>query len=125
MIHHWSIARRLFVAHLLFMLALTAVVGTATYVDARDHAYQEAGRRMAGIATSVADNPLVLQAAAAPNPSALLQPYAMEVMRDAQADFITIMAPDRTRWTHPRDEELGKPYIGSIDAVLNDPATTE
>ena len=27
MIHRWSIARRLFVAHLLFMLALTAVVG--------------------------------------------------------------------------------------------------
>jgi len=125
LIHHWSIARRLFVAHLLFMLALTAVVGTATYVDARDHAYQEAGRRMAGIATSVADNPLVLQAAAAPNPSALLQPYAMEVMRDAQADFITIMAPDRTRWTHPRDEELGKPYIGSIDAALQGRVFTE
>ncbi|MEV8041588.1 ATP-binding protein [Arthrobacter sp. NPDC080082] len=125
MIHHWSIARRLFVAHLLFMLALTAVVGTATYVDARDHAYQEAGRRMAGIATAVADNPLVLQAAAAPNPSALLQPYAMEVMRDAQADFITIMAPDRTRWTHPRDEELGKPYIGSIDAALQGRVFTE
>ncbi len=36
---------------------------------------------MAGVATAVADNPLVLQAAAAPDPSALLQPYALEVMR--------------------------------------------
>lgn len=125
MIHHWSIARRLFVAHLLFMLALTAVVGTATFVDARDHAYEEAGRRMAGIATAVADNPLVLQAASSPDPSALLQPYALQVMRDARADFITIMAPDRTRWTHPRDEELGKPYIGSIDAALNGQVFTE
>jgi sensor histidine kinase regulating citrate/malate metabolism len=125
LIHHWSIARRLFVAHLLFMLALTAVVGTATFVDARDHAYEEAGRRMAGIATAVADNPLVLQAASAPNPSARLQPYALEVMRDARADFITIMAPDRTRWTHPRNEELGKPYIGSIDAALRGEVFTE
>ncbi|QDY91880.1 sensor histidine kinase [Arthrobacter sp. UKPF54-2] len=125
MIHHWSIARRLFVAHLLFMLALTAVVGTATFVDARDHAYEEAGRRMAGIATAVADNPLVLQAAASPDPSARLQPYALQVMRDAHADFITIMAPDRTRWTHPRDEELGKPYIGSIDAALKGEVFTE
>ncbi|NUU30767.1 sensor histidine kinase [Arthrobacter sp. C9C5] len=125
MIHHWSIARRLFVAHLLFMLALTAVVGTATFVDARDHAYEEAGRRMAGIATAVADNPLVLQAASAPDPSARLQPYALEVMRDARADFITIMAPDRTRWTHPRNEELGKPYIGSIDAALRGEVFTE
>ncbi|MCX6500030.1 MAG: PAS domain-containing protein, partial [Arthrobacter sp.] len=123
--HKWSIARRLFVAHLLFMLALTATVGTATFIDARDHAYDEAGRRMAGIATSVADNPLVLQAASAANPTALLQPYALEIMHDAGADFVTIMAPDRTRWTHPNDEELGKPYIGSIDAALKGQVFTE
>ncbi|MET4134542.1 sensor histidine kinase [Pseudarthrobacter sp. PvP090] len=125
MIHRWSIARRLFVAHLLFMLTLTAIVGTATFVDARDHAYDEAGRRMAAVATSVADNPLVLEAADAADPTALLQPYALKVTEDADADFITIMAPDRTRWTHPRDEELGKPYIGSIDAALNGQVFTE
>ncbi|BCW66554.1 histidine kinase [Arthrobacter sp. NicSoilB4] len=125
MIHRWSIARRLFVAHLLFMLALTAVVGTATFVDARDHAYDEAGRRMAAVATTMADNPLVLDAAGAADPTALLQPYALKVMADADADFITIMAPDRTRWTHPREEELGKPYIGSIDAALNGQVFTE
>ncbi|MEO5993985.1 MAG: ATP-binding protein [Arthrobacter sp.] len=125
MIHRWSIARRLFVAHLLFMLALTAIVGTATFVDARDHAYYEAGRRMAGVATAVADNPLVLAAAGDANPTALLQPYALKVMEDAQADFITIMAPDRTRWTHPRAEELGKPYIGSIDPALEGRIFTE
>ncbi|MCB5294901.1 sensor histidine kinase [Arthrobacter sp. SO3] len=125
MIHRWSIARRLFVAHLLFILSLTAVVGTATFVDARDHAYDEAGRRMAAVATAVADSPLVLEAAGAPDPSALLQPYAMKVMADANADFITIMAPDRTRWTHPRNEELGKPYIGSIDAALDGRVFTE
>ncbi|AOT04091.1 sensor histidine kinase [Arthrobacter sp. U41] len=125
MIHHWSIARRLFVAHLLFMLTLTAFVGTATFVDARDQAYDEAGRRMAAVATAVADNPLVLDAADAADPSALLQPYAMKVTEDADADFITIMAPDRTRWTHPRDEELGKPYIGSIDAALDGEVFTE
>ncbi len=125
MIHPWSIARRLFVAHLLFMVALTAIVGTATFVDARDHAYSEAGRRMAGIATTVADAPFVLAAAGTANPSALLQPYALKVMNDADADFVTIMAPDRTRWTHPRSEELGKPYIGSIDAALNGQVFTE
>ena len=125
MIHRWSIARRLFVAHLLFLLALTAVVGTAVFVDARDQAYDEAGRRMAGVATAVANSPLVLQAASGPDPTALLQPYALKVMDDAGADFITIMAPDRTRWTHPRNEELGKPYIGSIDAALKGQVFTE
>ena len=73
----------------------------------------------------MADNPLVLEAASAPDPSAVLQPYALEVMDDADADFITIMAPDRTRWTHPRDEELGKPYIGSIEPALRGETFTE
>ena len=125
MIHRWSIARRLFVAQLLFVVALTAIVGTATFVDARDHAYEEAGRRMAGIATTAAAAPFVLEAAGSADPTALLQPYALEIMKDADADFVTIMAPDRTRWTHPRDEELGKPYIGSIDAALNGQVFTE
>ena len=125
MIHRWSIARRLFVAHLLFMVALTAIVGTATFVDARDSAYAEAGRRMAGIAVAMADTPFVRAAAGTADPSALLQPYALKVMQDADADFITIMAPDRTRWTHPREEELGKPYIGSMDTALDGRIFTE
>jgi two-component system CitB family sensor kinase len=125
MIHRWSIARRLFVANLLIVLAFTAVVGTATFIDARDRAYEEAGRRMAGGAAAVAANPLVLQAADDPDPSAVLQPYALQVMAGAGADFVTIMAPDRTRWTHPRDEELGRPYIGSIDAALRGEVFTE
>jgi sensor histidine kinase regulating citrate/malate metabolism len=125
MIHRWSIARRLFVANLLIVLAFTAVVGTAAFIDARDRAYEEAGRRMTGVAAAVAANPLVLQAADQPDPSAVLQPYALDVMAGAGVDFVTIMAPDRTRWTHPRDEEIGRPYIGSIDAALKGGVLTE
>lgn len=125
MIHRWSIARRLFVANLLIVVCFIAIVGTAAYVDARDRTYDEAGRRMEGVAASIAANPLVLQAAATPDPSALLQPYAKDVTAAAGVDFVTIMAPDRTRWTHPRDEELGRPYIGSIDAALQGRTFTE
>ncbi len=125
MIHRWSIARRLFVANLLIVLAFILIAGTAAYVDARDRSYEEAGRRMAGVAAAVAANPLVLQAADAPDPTALLQPYALDVMAGSGADFLTIMAPDRTRWTHPRNEEIGRPYIGSIDASLRGGNFTE
>lgn len=125
MIHNWSIARRLFVANLLIVVAFTAIVGTATYVDARDRAYEEAGARMAGIAAAVAEAPAVLEAAGTKDPSAVLQPYAMKVMDSAHADFITIMAPDRTRWTHPNPAEIGQPYIGSIDAALRGEVFTE
>lgn len=125
MIHNWSIARRLFVANLLIVVAFIAIVGTATYVDARDRAYEEAGIRMAGIAAAVAAAPAVLDAAGTKDPSAVLQPYAMKVMDSAHADFITIMAPDRTRWTHPNPAEIGQPYIGSIDAALHGEVFTE
>jgi two-component system, CitB family, sensor kinase len=125
MIHRWSIARRLFVANLLIVVSFIAIVGTATFIDARDRTYDEAGRRMTGVAAAVAANPLVLQAADTTNPSALLQPYALNVMAGSGADFVTIMAPDRTRWTHPRNEELGRPYIGSIDAALRGETFTE
>ncbi|MCU1519125.1 MAG: histidine kinase [Pseudarthrobacter sp.] len=125
MIHRWSIARRLFVANLLIVVAFITVVGTATYIDARDRSFEDAGRRMTGVAAAVAANPLVLQAADAADPSAALQPYALDVMAGSGADFITIMAPDRTRWTHPRNEELGRPYIGSIDAALRGEVFTE
>lgn len=125
MFHSWSIARRLFVANLLFVLILTAVFGTFSVVEARDRAYDDAGNRMLAVATSIANNPLVLEAASTANPSEVLQPYAREVMEDADADFITIMAPDRTRWSHPRDEELGKPYIGTIEPALRGETFTE
>lgn len=125
MIHRWSIARRLFLANLLIVVSFIAIVGTAAYVDARDRTYDEAGRRMEGVAASIAANPLVLQAAATPDPSTLLQPYARDVTTATHVDFVTIMAPDRTRWTHPRDEELGRPYIGSIDTALRGQPFTE
>ncbi len=125
MFHSWSIARRLFVANLFFVLILTAVFGAFSVVEARGRGYDEAGGRMLAIAASLADNPLVLEAASTSDPSAVLQPYALEVMDHADADFITIMAPDRTRWTHPRTEELGKPYIGTIEPALRGETFTE
>ncbi|KAI3473394.1 hypothetical protein Pfo_031638 [Paulownia fortunei] len=40
------------------------------------------------------------------DPSERLEPYALDLMRRTHTDFITIMAPDRTRWTHPDRSEL-------------------
>ncbi|MBW4095506.1 MAG: histidine kinase, partial [Acidobacteria bacterium] len=102
----WSIATRLFAGHLLFMLLLTSVLSVVFFLDSRDRLYAQAADRMTAVARTVADNPLVLAAAKEPNPSAVLQPYAVKVMADAPADFVTIMAPDRTRWTHKFTDEI-------------------
>jgi sensor histidine kinase regulating citrate/malate metabolism len=121
----WSIARRLFLAHALFTLILTVFVGTAFFVDARDQGYDETSERMLAVATALADSPLVLTASESANPSASLQPYTRELTRDAGLDFITIMAPDRTRWTHPTDAEIGRKYIGAIEPALSGQAFSE
>ncbi|MFC5928685.1 sensor histidine kinase [Cryobacterium melibiosiphilum] len=125
MVKGWSIARRLFWAHALFIVVLTAFVGTAAFVDARDRGFDDAESRMLAIATSIADSPLTLAASQSSDPSSTLQPYALQVTRDARLDFITIMAPDRTRWTHPTASEIGKPYIGAIDTALAGNPLTE
>jgi two-component system CitB family sensor kinase len=124
-IHDWSIARRLFVAQALFMLVLTVMVTTALFVDSRDRYYLQAQERMLSVSTAIAVNPLVLQAATSADPTAVLEPYAERVMAGADIDFITIMAPDRTRWTHPNPAEIGKPYIGSVDQALGGSPYTE
>ncbi|TFD27304.1 sensor histidine kinase [Cryobacterium lyxosi] len=121
----WSIARRLFFAHALFIVVLTVFVGTAFFVDARDRGYIETGNRMLAVATAIADSPLVLAASESADPSESLQPYALELSADAGLDFITIMAPNRTRWTHPTDTEIGKKYIGAIEPALSGTSFTE
>ncbi|GAA1051003.1 sensor histidine kinase [Arthrobacter russicus] len=121
----WSIARRLFLGQFLFILLLTAGVVTAAYFDASDRAYSQATERTSSIAATLADSPLLLEAAASPDPTALLQPYAEAVIQETKVDFITIMAPDRTRWTHPNPEKIGLPYIGSVDQALSGHRYTE
>jgi sensor histidine kinase regulating citrate/malate metabolism len=116
-----SLAARMLWTLVLAVIVLTGFMGTAMYVDARDQTHEQAGRRTLAVASALADSPFVVDAArraAAVDPTAALQPYAMKVMADAGLDFITIMAPDRTRWTHPDPTQIGGKYIGSIDQAL-------
>ena len=116
--HDLSIAGRLFLTNALFIIAMTVFVGTAAFVDARDRSFVEAKNRMLAVATSIADSPMVLAAARSDDPTGILQPYALRVTADGGLDFITIMAPDRTRWTHPTASEIGRPYIGTVRQAL-------
>jgi two-component system CitB family sensor kinase len=123
--HDWSIAGRLILANALFIIAMTVFVGTAALVDARDRGFVEAENRMLSVATSIADSPMVLAAARSDDPTSILQPYALRVTSDGGLDFITIMAPDRTRWTHPTASEIGRPYIGTVRQALTGKPFTE
>ncbi|WEO76127.1 sensor histidine kinase [Cryobacterium sp. SO2] len=122
--HGWSIARRLFLAHFVFIVVLAVFVGTASFVDARDRGYSETADRMLAVAAAIADSPLVVTAAQSPDPTAALQAYTLEVTEHAELDFITIMSPAGIRWTHPDAGEIGRHYIGkTAPAVAGTPFT--
>ncbi len=74
---------------------------------------------------SIARNPFVLEQVDTADPSRRLEPYALDLMRRTHTDFITIMAPDRTRWTHPDRSEIGKPFRGTVQPALDGRTFTE
>lgn len=121
----WSIARRLFVANLLLVLTAAIAASAFAAVDIRTRSYDDAGQRTQSVAATVAASPFVVQAAVSPEPSAALQPYAEAVMRRGHVDFLTIMSPDTTRWTHANPAEIGKKYLGTVEPALHGQDFTE
>ena len=121
----WSIATRLFVAQLLGILAFVTVALTALVTDFRVQEEENAAGHALGIATSIAENPFVLESLRSNDPTALLQPYAASFLDDTGIDFVTIMLPDRTRLTHPDPNEIGRQFRGTIEPALAGDSFTE
>lgn len=114
----WSIAGQLFVLQVLVVTLLVAIGTTGAVLLARDDAEEAAIGQVTGIAEAVAHSPTVVAAVRGPRPSTVLQPYTEAVRLDTRTDFVVVMAPDRTRYTHTRPELIGQPFIGSIDGAL-------
>lgn len=114
-----TIAKRLFALQLAGIVVLIAAGLTLWWFQGRADAERDATATSRSVALGVADNPFVLDSLEDPSPSDALQPYAVELMRDTGVDFVTIMATDRTRYTHRDPDEIGRPFIGSIDRALD------
>ena len=121
----WSLARQFFVGQLIFILALTTCVSLVLYVDAERNARDSSAERMLAVASTLAEDPTVVEAVTRPEPTAVLQPYAVSLMDELRIDFVTIMAPDRTRYTHRNPAEIGGRYLGSVSQALAGRAHTE
>ncbi|WP_420368733.1 ATP-binding protein [Curtobacterium sp. L1-20] len=121
----WSIAQRLFALQLLFVVVGVAVGSVWSWTAARQELAASAAEKSTAVAVTIARNPFVVEQATASDPSTRLEPYALDVMRRTHTDFITIMAPDRTRWTHPDRSEIGRPFRGTIAPALRGDTFTE
>jgi two-component system CitB family sensor kinase len=115
----WSIARQLFVLQVLVVTLLVALGTVGAALLASNDAEQAAVDQVTGIAEAFARSPLVIQAIGTADPTLTLQPYAEATRLATHTDFIVVMAPDRTRWTHPTRSLIGQPFVGTIDSALH------
>ncbi|MCM2426054.1 sensor histidine kinase [Streptomyces sp. RKAG337] len=123
-----SLAGQLFAMQVVIVAVVVAGCAVLAYVQAHSRAEDAADGRVRAAAVSIADSPTVRQAAlAAPgtDPSTVLQPYAQRVVADARVDFVTIMAPDGIRWTHPDPKRIGEPFLGHTARALRGETFTE
>jgi two-component system CitB family sensor kinase len=124
-IRGWSIAAKLFALQLVMIVALATIAVIWIWADARADVERDAAAKSLAVAETLASDPFVTTSLGTSDPSARLQPYALDVMDRAGVDFITIMAPDRIRYTHPDPEQIGQEFLGNIDRALAGEAFTE
>jgi sensor histidine kinase regulating citrate/malate metabolism len=120
-----SLAAQLLLLQGLVVVAVVLTSAAVAYVDARATVERTATQRTTDVVESLARSPFVRQAVTGPDPSAALQPYVEDVRRHTGLSFITVFAPDRTRFTHPDPAQIGLPYRGTIAPALAGRTFTE
>ncbi|MEV5879111.1 sensor histidine kinase [Streptomyces sp. NPDC052101] len=120
-----SLAGQLFAMQAVLIALVVAGYALFTYVSDRRQAEDAAVRQVTAVARSIADAPSVRSAIRTSDPSAALEPYALQVMRDTDVDFVTIMNPEGIRWTHPDRKQIGKRFLGRIAPALHGRTFTE
>lgn len=120
-----SVARELFSWQLALLLILILGAGAVAVLDARRDADELARQKVIGVTESVALMTSTAEAIGAPDPTAVLQPQTEAIRKATGMDFIVVMAPDRTRFTHTDPSRIGGQFTGNIDRALAGETFTE
>jgi sensor histidine kinase regulating citrate/malate metabolism len=120
-----SLAVRLLALQGLMVGAVVLTSAVVAYREAQEAVRESAEQEVTAIVASLTDSPLVLDAVTGNDPTAVLQPYVEEIRADTGTSFITVLAPDRTRYTHPDPGEIGRPFRGTIAPALDGETFTE
>ncbi|MFB6503327.1 MULTISPECIES: sensor histidine kinase [unclassified Streptomyces] len=113
-----SLAGQLFAMQVVLVAAVVAGCAFFAYVSGSEQAEETAARQVRAAALAIAGSPSVREAIGTPDPSAVLQPYAERVRKDTGIAFVTIMSPDRVRWTHPDTDRIGEEFLGHTSRAL-------
>jgi sensor histidine kinase regulating citrate/malate metabolism len=103
----------------ILVIAVVVLAGSAlALLDARRDGDAAARQQVIGIATALADSPSTAAAIESGRATEILQPVTEAIRTNTDIAFITIMAPDRTRFTHTDPKQIGGQYIGTIEPAL-------
>lgn len=120
-----SLARQLLVLQALVVAVIVLTATGIAYANALRTAQHDAEVQARSIVAALVHSPLVIDAVTGPRATEVLQPYVEAVRRDLGTSFITVLAPDRTRFTHPDPAQIGAPFIGTIAPALAGRTFTE
>ena len=120
-----SLARQLLILQALVIAVIVLTATAVAYVNAQRTAQRDAEMHARAIVAALVNSPLVIDAVTGPRPTEVLQPYVEAVRADTGTSFITVFAPDRTRYTHPDPAEIGRAFIGTIEPALAGRTFTE
>jgi sensor histidine kinase regulating citrate/malate metabolism len=103
----------------ILVIAVVVLAGSGlALLDARRDGDATARQQVVSIATALADSPSTAEAIESGRATQILQPVTEAVRTNTDIAFITIMAPDRTRFTHTDPTQIGAKYIGTIEPAL-------
>jgi two-component system CitB family sensor kinase len=114
----WSLAGQMLLLQLVVVAVTLAGAVTLVSVLAGRLVNDEAAAQARAAAATVAVAPDLPAALDDPSPTVRLQPFADRVEAETGVDFVTIMKPDGTRYTHPNREEVGRRFLGHIEPAL-------
>ena len=120
-----SVARELFRWQLALLLILILGAAAVAIFDARRDADELTRQKVIAVTESVARMTSTATAIAAPDPTAILQPQTEAIRKATGVDFIVVMSPDRTRYTHTDVARIGGQFTGNIDRALGGETFTE
>ncbi|UYM07733.1 ATP-binding protein [Solicola gregarius] len=110
----WSLAAQLMALQLAVVVLLLGAGLAGAYLQVADTSEDRAAKVSVSVASTIAEMPAVLQALDDRDPSETLQPLAERVRVRTDTDFVVIMSPTGTRYSHPDPTRIGHTFIGTI-----------
>lgn len=120
-----TLARQLFALQLVLLTVVVLAGAGLALLDARRDNENAASQEVLGVAETLARAGSTVTALASADPSATLQTEAELIRVATGTDFVVVMAPDRTRFSHPDPTRLGEPFQGTIAPALAGTSFTE